>query len=87
MSFMALMLGVPSVAVQVECESKLLNQDIAFQVQGLKPGGFELWVNCVQLVRPHRSSSLGSTPCGKQNALTCSMGIFSPGRSDTSCPV
>jgi hypothetical protein len=33
------------VAAQVAFESKLLNQDITFQFQGLKPGALKLWVN------------------------------------------
>jgi hypothetical protein len=41
------------VAVQVKCDSKVRNQDITFQVQGLKPGAFKLWVNWIrELVQP-----------------------------------
>jgi hypothetical protein len=47
-----------AVAAQVECESKLRNQDITFQVQGLKKGPFKLWVCWIQLVQPHHGVRL-----------------------------
>jgi hypothetical protein len=48
------------VAVQVEFEFEAANfetktsrnQEIMFQVQGLKPGAFKLWVKRIQVVQP-----------------------------------
>jgi hypothetical protein len=42
-----------AVAAQVAfCESKGLKT--SFSRDGLKPGAFKLWVNCIQFVQPHR---------------------------------
>jgi hypothetical protein len=49
-----------SVAVRVAFESKLWSQDITFQVQGLKPGAFKLWVNWKQTLKPVFHFIIGS---------------------------
>jgi hypothetical protein len=57
-----------NVAVQVAFESKLCNQDITLHAQGgLKPGGFELRVNWIQLVQPHQN---GGTPDKRMYRMT-----------------
>jgi hypothetical protein len=49
--------------VAVQVENFNTNFETSFsslhRFLGLKPGGFKLWVNCIQLVQPHR----GPGPC------------------------
>jgi hypothetical protein len=44
-----------SVAVQAEFESKGLKPGFHLIGHLMTPGGFKLWVNCIQLVQPHLS--------------------------------
>jgi hypothetical protein len=43
----------------LDLKAKAGNQEITFQVQGLKPGAFKLWINWIQLVQPHLVAVLG----------------------------